>query len=118
MAIFNKQVLLQLAAALLLVASSSAADSGKKQFLRNGNNITTTPTAAPTAAVILAPNPIMCALVGGSNAAFNEYPFFTSWGSSCGATLIHDDILLTAAHVSFLLALMTGQVYINFLNGF
>jgi len=38
MAIFNKQVLLQLAAALLLVASSSAADSGKKQFLRNGNN--------------------------------------------------------------------------------
>ena len=64
-------------------------------------------------------------VVGGSNADLNEYPFFTSWGSSCGATLIHDDILLTAAHVSyekyvdsFLSALMTGQVYINFLNGF
>ena len=39
-------------------------------------------------------------IVGGQNADFNEYPFFTSWGKSCGATLIHDDILLTAAHVS------------------
>jgi hypothetical protein len=39
-------------------------------------------------------------IVGGVDAGFNEYPFFTSWGRSCGATLIHDDILLTAAHVS------------------
>ena len=40
-------------------------------------------------------------IVGGQNADFNEYPFYTSWGRSCGATLIHDDFLLTAAHVSF-----------------
>lgn len=39
-------------------------------------------------------------IVGGQDADFMEYPFFTSWGRSCGATLIHDDILLTAAHVS------------------
>ena len=39
-------------------------------------------------------------VVGGEDADFSEYPFFTSWGKSCGATLIHDDILLTAAHVS------------------
>ncbi len=39
-------------------------------------------------------------IVGGQDAEFMEYPYFTSWGRSCGATLIHDDILLTAAHVS------------------
>ncbi len=39
-------------------------------------------------------------IVGGHDADYLEYPFFTSWGKSCGATLIHDDILLTAAHVS------------------
>ena len=39
-------------------------------------------------------------IVGGQDAEYLEYPFFTSWGKSCGATLIHDDILLTAAHVS------------------
>mmetsp|Transcript_16782 Transcript_16782/g.38773 ORF Transcript_16782/g.38773 Transcript_16782/m.38773 type:complete len:482 (+) Transcript_16782:150-1595(+) len=37
-------------------------------------------------------------IVGGQNAEYNEYPFYTSWGRSCGATLIHDDFLLTAAH--------------------
>lgn len=39
-------------------------------------------------------------IVGGKDANFNEYPWFTTWGTSCGATLIHEDILLTAAHVS------------------
>ena len=39
-------------------------------------------------------------IVGGMNTDPGEYPFFTAWGSSCGATVIHDDILLTAAHVS------------------
>ena len=39
-------------------------------------------------------------IVGGNDADFMEYPYFTSWGRSCGATLIHEDILLTAAHVS------------------
>jgi len=37
-------------------------------------------------------------IVGGMNTDPGEYPFFTAWGSSCGATVIHDDILLTAAH--------------------
>jgi secreted trypsin-like serine protease len=41
-------------------------------------------------------------IVGGNDADPAEYQFFAAWGSSCGATLIHDDILLTAAHVSFL----------------
>ena len=39
-------------------------------------------------------------IVNGNDADPAEYPFFAQWGSSCGATLIHDDILLTAAHVS------------------
>jgi hypothetical protein len=38
-------------------------------------------------------------IVGGRDADAGEYSFFTSWASSCGATVIHDDILLTAAHV-------------------
>jgi len=37
-------------------------------------------------------------IVGGGDADPGEYQFFTAWGSSCGATIIHDDILLTAAH--------------------
>ena len=39
-------------------------------------------------------------IVNGIAADPAEFPFFAQWGSSCGATLIHDDILLTAAHVS------------------
>jgi hypothetical protein len=38
-------------------------------------------------------------IVGGEDADPGEYSFFVSWGGSCGATVIHDDILLTAAHV-------------------
>lgn len=49
-------------------------------------------------------------VVGGQNADFNEYRFFTSWGRSCGATLIHDDILLTAAHCN---PVETNQVVVG-----
>jgi hypothetical protein len=38
-------------------------------------------------------------IVGGTDASPGQYRFFSSWAGSCGATLIHDDILLTAAHV-------------------
>lgn len=38
-------------------------------------------------------------IVGGQDADVGEYSFFSSWSTSCGATVIHDDILLTAAHV-------------------
>ena len=36
-------------------------------------------------------------IVGGNNAMPGEYPWFVSWGG-CGASLIHDDIVLSAAH--------------------
>ena len=39
-------------------------------------------------------------IVGGQNVPIGTYNFFASWDGSCGATVIHDDILLTAAHVS------------------
>lgn len=39
-------------------------------------------------------------IVGGNNVGPDAYGFFASWDGSCGATVIHDDILLTAAHVS------------------
>lgn len=38
-------------------------------------------------------------IVGGSPASSNEFPYFIRWGG-CGATLIHNDIALGAAHVS------------------
>lgn len=38
-------------------------------------------------------------VVGGTAAGAQEYPFFSRWGG-CGATLIHNDIGLSAAHVS------------------
>jgi hypothetical protein len=39
-------------------------------------------------------------IVGGQDVAPDKYGFFANWDGSCGATVIHDDILLTAAHVS------------------
>jgi len=38
-------------------------------------------------------------IIGGTNAARpGKYPFFVSWGGRCGGSLIHTDIVLTAAH--------------------
>jgi len=36
-------------------------------------------------------------IVGGSNAPDGAYPFFVSW-SGCGASLVADDVILSAAH--------------------
>ena len=38
-------------------------------------------------------------IVGGSPTGGGEYPYYIRWGG-CGATLIHPDIALGAAHVS------------------
>ena len=38
-------------------------------------------------------------VVGGTSVEIGRYPFFGFWyGGDCGATLIHDDLFLTAAH--------------------
>jgi secreted trypsin-like serine protease len=37
-------------------------------------------------------------IVGGNVAADDDYPYFVFW-EGCGGTLIHEDIVLTAAHV-------------------
>jgi secreted trypsin-like serine protease len=37
-------------------------------------------------------------IVGGTDATPYEFPFFVQW-RGCGASLIHEDIILTAAHV-------------------
>ena len=36
-------------------------------------------------------------LVGGNDASKGEYPFFAHW-DGCGASVIHDDLVLSAAH--------------------
>jgi hypothetical protein len=43
----------------------------------------------------------------GHEANFWDYPFFAHWThAECGATVIHDDILLTAGHVSALQSIL------------
>ena len=37
-------------------------------------------------------------IVGGTQASVGEYPYYTQWIYGCGASLIHDDIVITAAH--------------------
>lgn len=37
-------------------------------------------------------------IVGGNQAAKGRYPYFVWWSRGCGASHIHDDIILTAAH--------------------
>ena len=41
-------------------------------------------------------------IVGGHDAQIGAYPFMAQW-AGCGASLIHPEFLLTAAHVSFIL---------------
>jgi Trypsin len=43
----------------------------------------------------------MARVVGGIDTYPGQYRFFTSWDGGCGASLIHEDMLLTAAHVSY-----------------
>eukprot|EP00521_Asterionellopsis_glacialis_P014446 CAMPEP_0195307882 /NCGR_PEP_ID=MMETSP0707-20130614/37935_1 /TAXON_ID=33640 /ORGANISM="Asterionellopsis glacialis, Strain CCMP134" /LENGTH=741 /DNA_ID=CAMNT_0040372135 /DNA_START=132 /DNA_END=2354 /DNA_ORIENTATION=+ len=43
--------------------------------------------------------PPMSRIIGGDDVlSSSTYPFFVSWGGECGASLIHEDIVLTAAH--------------------
>lgn len=37
-------------------------------------------------------------IVGGNQASKGEYPYFVQWERGCGASLIHTDIILSAAH--------------------
>ena len=37
-------------------------------------------------------------VVGGNDAEPSEFPFYARWYRGCGATLVHADLLLTAAH--------------------
>jgi len=41
--------------------------------------------------------PMTSRIIGGDRAEPGDYPYFVSW-DGCGASLIHEDILLTAAH--------------------
>jgi secreted trypsin-like serine protease len=42
---------------------------------------------------------VMTRIVGGAEVETNEFPFFVNLGG-CGGSLIHNDLVLTAAHVS------------------
>ena len=46
-------------------------------------------------------------VVGGSQTEDDEFPFFILWGG-CGASLIHGDIALSAAHVSCVQRVVSG----------
>mmetsp|Transcript_30452 Transcript_30452/g.50265 ORF Transcript_30452/g.50265 Transcript_30452/m.50265 type:complete len:516 (+) Transcript_30452:176-1723(+) len=53
--------------------------------------------------------PTQSRIVGGSDTAAGEYPFFVDW-DQCGASLIHKDIILSAAHCY---GVGTNTVYIG-----
>eukprot|EP00980_Cylindrotheca_fusiformis_P031118 scaffold25830_cov162-Cylindrotheca_fusiformis.AAC.19 len=42
-------------------------------------------------------SPMQSRIIGGDEAPPGQYPFFVQW-NGCGASLIHEDIVLTAAH--------------------
>lgn len=50
-------------------------------------------------------------IIGGEVASPGDYPFFVDWGG-CGATLVHEDIIVTAAHCAEVLA-DTTDVYVG-----
>lgn len=50
-------------------------------------------------------------IIGGDVASANEFPFFVDFGG-CGATLVHDDIVVTAAHCAEVLD-DTDQVFVG-----
>jgi len=59
-------------------------------------------------------------IVGGTNASPGEYPFFALWDEQCGASVIHDDLLLSAAHCNVPQlgnSVVVGAYNINNLSG-
>ena len=49
-------------------------------------------------------------IVGGSQAQRGDYPYYTQWVGGCGASLIHEDIVLSAAHC---MAITENQVIVG-----
>ena len=55
-------------------------------------------------------------IVGGNQATKGEYPYFVQWEWGCGASLIHSDIILSAAHCNGS-NLPTGVIVSAYENG-
>jgi trypsin len=58
-----------------------------------GENSDLTKTISPTIGPDLTQR-----IIGGRSVSYGDYPFFVEWSRGCGGTLIHGDLVLSAAH--------------------
>jgi len=89
------------ALSLLTVATLGKSTTGEKDDMKqqeesgNGGNLRNSNENRALAEVFAIPTESR--IVGGSDAPDDAYPFFVSWGG-CGASLVADNVILSAAH--------------------
>lgn len=65
---------------------------------KNENRTSTTPAMTMTTTDQRELVTVETRIYGGNQVQPGEYPYFTQWRGGCGASLIHEDILLSAGH--------------------
>lgn len=83
------------------VASTTTTETGGEVPAKNGRQPSLRLNARKVQEQQQQQQQIQNRIVGGSAAAKNAYPYHIEWKLGCGGTLIHKDLMLTAAHCFF-----------------